>query len=215
MLPRPIVARWHAGQVHADGRWVDVDDLSAQSDSEREYEQLRSKKNDDASSHRKLAKWCQRNHLPMQAHAHWHAVIDKLPNDLEARRQLGHQFIDVTWFTEQEIRSAAETSRERIADLKRWNPQVSSVLKMRPKETVATNKRPFVNLTNARSQQYRQSEMQLCNPMTDVAKLMVDRISQHHNRTACVSLATYSASRSIFRARCSCHQEYEKNTISP
>ncbi len=86
--------------------------------------------NDDASSHRKLPSGVSVTSLPMQAHAHWHAVIDKLPNDLEARRQLGHQFIDVTWFTEQEIRSAAETSRERIADLKRWNPQVSIVLKM-------------------------------------------------------------------------------------
>ncbi len=122
-------AHWQAGRVQRDGQWLDADQLSDATEQEREYEQLRSQMDDDVNGHRKLAKWCLRNGLTLQARAHWNAVIEKSPNDLEARRQLGHRWTGDAWFTEEEIRVADEASREMLADLKQWNPTVAKIIK--------------------------------------------------------------------------------------
>ncbi len=134
-------ARWHAGELQVGGRWMSVDQLEDVPAKELEYQRLRSELNDDAEGNRKLAKWCHRNNLDLQARAHWNAVIEKSPNDIEARRQLGHQWIEDAWYSENEIKAAASASQEQLRALKQWNGQVAKILNgLKDKDTAEKQK---------------------------------------------------------------------------
>jgi hypothetical protein len=182
-------ARWHAGQLQRDGQWVDVDDLQDLSDKEREYEQLRQDLQDDADGHRKLAKWCHRHNLDLQARAHWHAVIEKLPNDFEARRQLGHQWIDDAWYTESEIKAAGQATQERLKEIKEWNGQIVKILNgLRSRDS--SEKQEWLRKLNKIDDPGAIASLEMAALQTDddLAKLLIDSISKNRSKSACMSL---------------------------
>lgn len=182
-------AHWQAGQIQRDGKWLDADQLNDVSEREREYERLRSDLSNDAQRDRKLAKWCHRNDLPLQARAHWNAVIEQSPNDLDARRQLGHQCIEGVWYTDHDIRRARETSRSLLSDLKKWNTPVFKIVEDL-KSNDSSDKQLALQKLNEIDDPSSIASVEMAAFQTDghVAKLLINNLAKHSCHAACLAL---------------------------
>ena len=113
--PNFAPARWHSGQVRFAGKWVHVDDVPGliQSDQRyREYRRLRLAHGDTAKDHLRLGVWCQGRWLKEQARAHFLSVLEKSPDDREARARLGYRRVKGMWLTRDEIRRADAGTRQ-------------------------------------------------------------------------------------------------------
>lgn len=89
--PEHAHARWKSGQVHFDGQWRNVGEISDLVNQDRrwqEYRNLRSSMNDTAEDHLELARWCRRKRLEGEERFHWVNVLLHHPDHEVARRRL-------------------------------------------------------------------------------------------------------------------------------
>ncbi len=90
--PNHAPARWHAGYVWMDQRWVTLDEVARRWKGEpalAQYQQLRKQVLDGSlASHLALARWCQKHSLEAEARAHWMNVLRQAPDNREAATAL-------------------------------------------------------------------------------------------------------------------------------
>lgn len=117
--PEFAPARWEAGQIHADQRWLDIEEaqeLAANDPRVAEYRALQAAAPDTARAHLELARWCRRERLPDEARYHWLSVLQANADNQEALKALG-----VVWHEGQLVeheeadRLKEEARRERRA----------------------------------------------------------------------------------------------------
>ena len=120
-------ARWAAGYVERDGKWVKFDSLrddDVLTEMLEEYRQVRDDAPDDATSHLKLANWCHQHGLKDQERAHLLRVLALQPNRTDLHERLGMVHVGGVWMLPREARRAAVRGKQAVADLKRWFPKV-------------------------------------------------------------------------------------------
>lgn len=90
--PDDSPARWHAGEVNVDGKWLtvpEVVDRTLSSKTYAEYIERRKRTSSNLIGQAALARWCERNDLPGPARAHWIVVLRNDPTHRAALRALG------------------------------------------------------------------------------------------------------------------------------
>lgn len=129
IAPDDARVHWLAGEVRYDGRWRTVDDVKVLSRTDGRmgaYRQQRAAIGGDgapsAEEELALARWCQRNGMDSVARAHYGAVVRAAPNHAEARRALGHVFMDGRWRERDAVASAASERRAAALAERRWRP---------------------------------------------------------------------------------------------
>ncbi|HVA48385.1 MAG TPA: polymorphic toxin-type HINT domain-containing protein [Pirellulales bacterium] len=120
-------ARWAAGYVEQDGKWMKFDSLpegDAKNEKVVEYRRLRDQAPDTAEGQLKLANWCRQHSLKEQERAHLLRVLDFEPNRTDLRERLGMVHVGGVWMLPREARQAAARGKQAVADLKHWLPKV-------------------------------------------------------------------------------------------
>ena len=121
-------ARWHSGQVLADGQWLPVGDAqqAAANDPKRaEYQSLRAAGGDSLDGQLALARWCRKNGFDEEARFHWRTVLAHEPNNDEALRVLGVRWHDGRLMSFAEFDAAKERARASRRKAKEFAPQVA------------------------------------------------------------------------------------------
>lgn len=114
--PQLAPARWHAGQIRLDGRWLTVRESQEEARADRklyDYHQRRAGSDGGVRSQINLARWCERNGLAEPARAHWSQVLFMKPDYGPALAAL-----DVDWHGGS-LHRAAEAERQREAAQRR------------------------------------------------------------------------------------------------
>ena len=120
-------ARWAAGYVKQQGRWLKFDSaVDGQSDQEKlaEYRRLRLGTPDTGEGHLKLANWCHQHELKDEERAHLQRVLDFEPNRADLRERLGMKRVGGVWMMPREAQQAADRGKQAVANLKHWLPRV-------------------------------------------------------------------------------------------
>ncbi|HVX09614.1 MAG TPA: polymorphic toxin-type HINT domain-containing protein [Pirellulales bacterium] len=122
-------ARWAAGYVEKDGKWVKFDAPTSASASPEdpklaEYRKQREAAADTAPDQLKLANWCRQHGLKEQERAHLQRVLDLEPNRTDMRERLGMVQAGGVWLMPREARQSAARGKQAVADLKHWLPKV-------------------------------------------------------------------------------------------
>ncbi|MFO0940787.1 MAG: hypothetical protein U0930_08465 [Pirellulales bacterium] len=93
-------ANWQAGKVRVGKEWKSYAELVEQAKKSKyleEYRTLRDQSQPNIESQLVLANYCRRHGLKEQAIAHWSAIVELDPDNREARKQLGFQWVDGRW----------------------------------------------------------------------------------------------------------------------
>lgn len=128
--PHYAPARWAAGYVESDGRWLKFNDLPITDidvDKLNEYRELRAKTPDAAEGNLALANWCHEQDFKEQERAHLQRVLDFEPDRSDLRKRLGMVEVGGAWLSPQEARQAAERGKQAAADLKHWLPRAEKL----------------------------------------------------------------------------------------
>jgi len=129
--PQFAPARWHAGYVERDHRWVKFDEAAADSAGDLRltaYRNKRAEAPETVEGQLELARWCAKRSLDDQARAHLTWVLDRQPDHPDARRMLGHQLVGGTWMSPEEIGAATERVKALGAAVQEWRPYLLKTL---------------------------------------------------------------------------------------
>ena len=118
--------RWQAGEFLVGSAWTTPKDLESHEGVQgfSRYEKVRGTGQLDLESHRRIAKWCKEEGFTDRAKAHWFAVLEFDPSDLEARRELGFLYLFGRWVSPEEMKSAKVTTQSVSDSLRKWMPRV-------------------------------------------------------------------------------------------
>ncbi|NLE39386.1 MAG: hypothetical protein GX621_15300, partial [Pirellulaceae bacterium] len=130
--PSPSVY-WHSGFLYDPTRrlWLLPEEIQQRAAKDRRLTAYRAFRSTRAASERgraELARWCEKQNLPDQARAHWTEVLDRAPDDPEARRQLGFVSVNGTWLSQQDVADAQANLAQVDAALARWTPKLENLL---------------------------------------------------------------------------------------
>lgn len=120
-------ARWAAGYVEGDGKWLRFNEWSKrdlENDELAEYWQMRDNLPDTAEGNLKLANWCREHGLREQERVHLLRVLDFEPDRVDLRRRAGMVEVGGIWMSPQEARQAAARGKQAAVNLKHWLPKV-------------------------------------------------------------------------------------------
>ncbi len=131
VVSSPETMRWHSGELLVGKQWQPVDKLQAATIDERcaRYEKERGGQVLTLDQHQKLAKWCRQNSLRDQARAHWFAVLDINPHDLDAKKGLEYVEMGSRLLSPEEVASLEQKNKAEFEALKRWIPRISDLVK--------------------------------------------------------------------------------------
>jgi hypothetical protein len=134
--PGDILAHWQLGYIRSEDKksWFSLDDAekAAQNDPRlAEYRQMRleSFSLPFNSKDLELAKWCRQNKLENEERAHWNAVLQREPNNLEARQALGMQLYRGLLLDRKQVAQMKETIQRQAKSLDRFRPLVNKIQK--------------------------------------------------------------------------------------
>ncbi len=122
------LARWSRGEVHADGKWLPVEEAqraAAADPRHLEYLSLRAAYGDQPAAQLELARWCHRNNLDAEARIHWANVLSLEPNNDEALRALGADWFRGRLMSYAQIDAAKRELRESRQAAKKWGKQLT------------------------------------------------------------------------------------------
>ena len=124
-------ARRLLGQVRRDESWSRPDSVIEHADDDQdrtalreEYEGRRSRLNQTADDHWKLALWCERSGLADEAKAHFTAVTRIEPGREAAWKRIGYIKCNGRWVTDAQIESARREVEARAAAEAEWGPRL-------------------------------------------------------------------------------------------
>lgn len=121
-------ARWHSGQVLAEGQWLPVKEAQAAAvanPARSQYESLRAAAQGSAESQLSLARWCRKNGLEEEACFHWTTLLTFQPNNDEALRALGVRWFGGRLMTKAEVAAAKEQTRKWREKVESYAPQLA------------------------------------------------------------------------------------------
>ena len=127
------LARWSRGEVHADGKWLPVEEAqqaAAADPRHLEYLSLRAAYGDQPAAQLELARWCHRNNLDAEARIHWANVLSLEPNNDEALRALGADWFRGRLMSYAQIDAAKRELRESRQAAKKWGKQLTKWQRM-------------------------------------------------------------------------------------
>jgi hypothetical protein len=132
--PACEAAYWQSGFIYDARRkkWLTVEEVqeqSAKDDRLAAYLKIRAKHEETANSQADMARWCTRRRLEDQSRAHWTNVLNRAPDNAEARRQLGYQPVNGAWISQEEITKSKTQADNTQASLERWVPKIGEMLK--------------------------------------------------------------------------------------
>lgn len=125
--PNYAPARWAAGYVENDGRWLKFSDwpiTDVDVETLAEYRQLRDTTHDTPEGNLRLADWCHQHGLKEQERAHLLRVLDTLPDRDDLRRRAGLVEVGDVWMSQREAHQAALRGKQAVVDLKHWLPKI-------------------------------------------------------------------------------------------
>lgn len=126
--PDNASARWQAGQIEQDGRWVPIreaETLNAASEQIGEYEKLRDRFAGYVAGEAALARWCKRARLSERERFHWQNVIAVDRNHKEARARLDLREFRGQLMTREEIREWKTAVARYERAQKKWDPELN------------------------------------------------------------------------------------------
>jgi hypothetical protein len=118
MEPGYAPAKWLAGCLRWEGRWLGWEEVQrkVQADSRlAEYRKLRDAQAASPLGQLALARWCQSRGLLSEARVHWMYVLQAQPQNAEALKCLGVQWWQGELLTEAQIRQRKQASPESMA----------------------------------------------------------------------------------------------------
>jgi hypothetical protein len=185
--------RWQTGQIGVAQRWLPLDQLNWDSMDHdvKSYYSRRPEIDFNAQDHRAMARWCVTQGLKKQARAHWYGVLELLPSDVEARGQLGHEFIAGRWFTKEEMLVAQNDAQAKLDACKKWMPTLSGIAtnietgdsdcKLRAIDQLSKIDDPAI---------IHCLDIAIGQVSSPTALHMVKALEKYHTRQACIALAT-------------------------
>jgi len=124
-------ARWHAGYVQLNGKWVEANVVPQMLEEHRsivKYRRLRAEMRDTAADHLQLANWARENKLPERERAHLMRVVEFEPNHREARERLGFRRVVGAWRSADELAEEIAEVRRRNINLAHWAPKLAEII---------------------------------------------------------------------------------------
>ncbi len=128
--PSGELARWYAGEVQIEGRWLHIDEaqrLAEKDATHAEYRELRRQSVDQEKDHERLARWCEKHDLPHVAKVHWLHILRFDNKNRAALNQLGLTWYDGMLLTPAEAKLRRERQREWLKENKVWQSKVKSL----------------------------------------------------------------------------------------
>lgn len=117
--------RWQRGLIKTADGWRDAAECREDvSEAEKKYLELRGRTADDVGGNKLLAQFCRKNNLADNAKGHWRRVLDFHPDDLEARKALGHIRFDDTWTTKEESKRVVKVRKEFATAAMGWSKKI-------------------------------------------------------------------------------------------
>lgn len=117
--------RWQRGLIKTADGWRDAAECREDvSEVEKKYLELRGRTADDVGGNKLLAQFCRKNNLADSAKGHWRRVLDFHPDDLEARKALGHIRFDDTWTTKEESKRVVKVRKEFATAAMGWSKKI-------------------------------------------------------------------------------------------
>lgn len=111
-------AYWQLGQIKDGKAWVSYSSFvekSKKSKALEEYRKLRDESKPTVESQFALIKFCRKHGLKDQAIAHWSAIAELAPDNVEAKSQLGLQQINGSWIETREL-EATQKKAKRVSE---------------------------------------------------------------------------------------------------
>ena len=113
--PNDAAVRWQNGFVKLGAKWVKAEDVYRVAPGKaalEDYRDLRKKSTPTLESQLKLADFCKSRGLKEQERAHLSAVVELDPDHAAARQRLGHQQVDGSWQSKEEIEAARVAAKK-------------------------------------------------------------------------------------------------------
>lgn len=190
------LAQWSLGNLEVEkGRWVSLEDwIEKQSNNQalRRYTNLRDKATDSLEGHRRLGEFCVQNRLDAQARMHFAQVLRFDPNDIIARKFLGHILVGPIWISPAQwkmVRSRQESLQESIQKYQRTLNRIERGLKS---EDQATFKRAVQELEDISDEAAVPAvELTFGGEPESVSHYAVEWLSKREGREASIALARF------------------------
>jgi hypothetical protein len=191
-------ARWHQGYVREHKQWVKCDQLPQMKSDYRvlaAYRTQRNKASDTTAAQLKLAQWCKSRNLTDQARAHLTRVLELEPNNLQARKLLGHRRIGETWVTPEQVEASIAQTKQLQAAIANWAPKLKRLLvrlespSKRTREIAAEHLRAIDDPSAIPV-----IEVMLSQASEQTASYAVDALAKMSDPSASVSLARHAVS---------------------
>lgn len=128
LAPEEPLVRALLREVPWDGRWQPLDDVehAAAASAERtEYLRLRDTVSGEPADIRRLARWCRDHALPREARAHFWQLLQQLPDDREARRELGFIRVSGLWVLQSEWEAVQTTAQQERELFRVWRREIA------------------------------------------------------------------------------------------
>ena len=191
-----LLAQWSLGNLEVEkGRWLSLEDwIEKQSNNQalRRYTNLRDKATDSLEGHRRLGEFCVQNRLDAQARMHFAQVLRFDPNDIIARKFLGHILVGPIWISPAQwkmVRSRQESLQESIQKYQRTLNRIERGLKS---EDQATFKRAVQELEDISDEAAVPAvELTFGGEPESVSHYAVEWLSKREGREASIALARF------------------------
>ena len=128
--PDNASARWHAGYLQHEGRWIkaaELPELLTGDAALAEYGRVRDTFAETAASQLELANWCAARGLADRQRAHLYHVLSFDPNHAEARGRLGFELVDGRWVSSAERKASKRQSQQAQQSLTQFRAQMYDV----------------------------------------------------------------------------------------
>ena len=119
IAPYEPSVRWHHGEIKSDRTWHPYSELVVQAKKSKvleDYRTLRDKSKPTLESQYELIQYCKKHGLKEQATAHWSAIAELAPDNVEAKSELGFERVDGRWVERRELELEREKAK-RVADI--------------------------------------------------------------------------------------------------
>ncbi len=128
LSPDEPTVHWQQGQIRKGKNWSSYPNIVAQTKNSKEldeYRFLRDNSNPTLESQYELVKFCNKHGLKDQATAHWSAIAELEPENVEAKNQLGFERIDGQWIHRRELEMEREKAKRVSESLQKKMPELN------------------------------------------------------------------------------------------